>query len=74
MSAQMEQVIFRSVAVRKPLCLPDRFESSHATCFEKPLEETASCFGVSSRLQISIDDYAILIDSAPKAVLYTANP
>ena len=47
--------------------------SGYTTCFKKTLEESFRRVGVSSLLQIYIDDFAILINRAPKVVLFASN-
>ena len=47
--------------------------SRDTACFNKPLEEAFRCLGVSSRLHIHIDDFAILINRAPKVMLFASN-
>ena len=41
-------------------------------CFQQSSEESLSGFAVASTLQKDIDDFSVLIDSAPQVVLYTA--
>ena len=47
--------------------------SWHAARFKKSLEETFCCLGVSSRLQVHVYDFAILIDGPPEVVLYASD-
>ncbi len=47
--------------------------SRYATCFNKASEETFRCFRISSFLQIDINDFTILINSAPEVVLFASN-
>ncbi len=47
--------------------------SRHTTRFKKSLEETFCCFRVSSFLQIDINDFTILINSAPEEMLFATN-
>ena len=119
---QVEQIIDRSMAFQKPLCLLDRFETTHASltnpgglmgkfcsivsvlfcvvsrprnqcsvcntiapqfvgndlsrdtaCFNKPLEETFCCLSIPSFLQIDVNHFAILINRAPKVMLFATD-
>ena len=47
--------------------------SGYAARLKKTLEETFGCLGISSFLQIDIDDFAILIDRPPKVMLFGPN-
>ena len=40
--------------------------SGYATCLEQSLEESFRCIGVSSLLSVDVDNFAILIDGAPR--------
>jgi hypothetical protein len=39
--------------------------------FKKSLQETLCSHGISTRLQVHIDGFAILIDSTPQIVVFT---
>ena len=47
--------------------------SGYTTRFKKTLEESFRRVGISSLLQIYIDDFPILIYSAPKIVLFATD-